>query len=1837
MSEMRVPSPSPTIPGYNRRAAEQLIRHVRAGRYCALLGPRFAGKSQLLHFVQAELGRSPAHTCVYIDLQEVEISTQTGFFASLVDAVARCVMEKTDCKVSASPVGVISGVVFRGFLENALVSVARDLVLVIDHLEAVPNDLLQALLTSLRAVYMDQQLYEHRLVAVVSGALSLATLTVGESSPFRGIAQRVLVGDLAEADNQALIAEHLRVNDIQASSPARAWLLRAARGDPFLIAMICGQCTRTVGGRPSRKLTVATVKRLVREFVRDRAPNYPPLQEAIQLVEESPDLLRCVLLLLERDAVPRRELPLPLSPDLDPLYLTGLVREVDGDSYTFRNEIYRQALDHHFDPGRVGHVLTMAGRWDLAIDYLEHSVREGREEYRSELLAATINSIYAAQDTKRTAYYLARGLLAAFGVQEACIYYLSAQKDALSQVERLGPTPEGALPVAQVISVDADCLEARVYREGRYFRRYDEGAGRTVLAVPLLVPGGGPIGVVTAYDYLTGHELARQRERIIQLMGYLNQAARAVQEVRSREFQDLRIQDQDVQLQEKTRQLSLLHRISTLVQSMTDLDKMLNLVLTGITAYYGLGFNRAWLFVLDSEHAHLTGRMAIGDFTHEEAHRSWERAAQDSFDEYVRRLLAGDALESTPVDEPTRELCIPISEPSEDLFSRAVFKRRVFGWTASSAGPSTLPPDFQQRFDPEAVIVAPLLAQGECLGIAVVDNKFSPRAYTTADEEILVTFANQAATAIVSVRQRQQEQRRRELAETMRDISRVIGGSLELKEVFKLILEQMARVLPYDTASVQLLSPDGNELEITASRGFDDPVSVNALAFPLEGDYPNVRVWRSQKPLRYADVHDLFPHFAEPRYHATRVHGWLGVPLMVGGEAIGVLTLDSFTAGTYTPEHESLAMIFAAQAAVAIQNARLFASAQRRIRDLEIVNDVAQIVNTRLDTRDLLQVIVSQIAKHLNCTHCTFFFPQRVDGELMLVPRVTYGVHQEQVQQLLTRRFRPGEGLAGWVFQHGTSLVLPDARQDSRFASARRNRDQPRSMLVAPVKVGDRTIGVISADQDTFGWFNESDRRLVDALAQHAGIAIERSAALELLHDVGRRIISAQRVDDILQQIVSGAIRLTNTTSGVIYLVSEDGQSIVRSYQHPPDFDHPPPRIGGQEGLTWQVVRTGQELIFPDIRQDTRVNPALRDRGVRSMIAVPLKLDGQEVLGVLYLNDAHRRDFTETEISLLSTLATQAAIAIVNARLLQNTSAALQKRVAEMETLQQINDAITSTLDLNEVLEMILDRAIELTGAIQGAVQLVSEDGQALELAMARGPVLIPIGKRLGLSDSVTGKAVQEGRTYRISDLQSPEWRHFYRDHMPGIRSELAVPMRFEDRVVGVINIASADVDAFNQDDEHLLEGLAKQAAIVIRNATLYQAVRRRSQHWQALCEASKAIAAGFTTERRRVLDHIAELAVERITGVAGPKAAWGAILLYDEAAKALQFESVHPLRPELEARLGERWPLDRGTAPGGRIGITGRAVLSRRLQRVADVHADPDYLAFNPATRSELDVPLLDGDDVIGVLSVESDRSSAFDENDEQALQGLAELAVIAVKNAAQTEKLSRINAVALMGAWGADIVHDVNREVGAIRRASFLLQQHPDLPPEFCEQLRNIDQYAAALALPELPEQPLEPGRALEMRDAPLLDEVVRTEVERIRPAYPHVSWQFELKSAGVQVAIHEQWLRRLLRHLIHNAGRAVQSDVEPGLVTVRTAVQGAMSEVQVEDTGDGIPSEIVPLLFRRPVPHASRQPGRGLLLVRFLAEQYGGDAKLLWNRPGQGACFAFNIPLAQSAAGF
>ena len=523
----------PTTAGYHREAIEQITQCVEERVYCALLGPRLCGKTLLLRFIEQDLAQLLGWTCVYIDLHNIRTTTQQVFFADLIRMTAQQLTEKTGRTLALPDENLASSAGYRAFLSDSLETLGCDLLLMFDPLEALPTDLVQALLTSLRAAYMDQQMKENQLTVVVSGALSLATSTVGESSPFRGIARRVFIGDLSESDSETLILDFLREDGISATNPAIQKLVSATSGDVYLIRQITQYCSERVRSRTSSRLRSRDVDLIINRFLRKDVFHYAPLIEAIWLIEEDPDLLQGILQLLAEDSVPRSALPLPLSPDLDPLYLTGVVEKIEPDQYRLQNLIYHQFLKHHFSPDRVGRVLAMAGRWESAIDYLESSILQDSQGFRSDLLPATINSMYASQDLSQAVHFLQRGLSAAFGIGKSQIWLRLPGTDRLRSIGS-GDLTRGSEPGNdQEIPVAADRLEARAYRTQVAIRGQEEQES-ILRAFPLMVPGSQPIGVLTISEQLTNQPQVDLRERDLQMTGFLNQATRALHAVRLR-------------------------------------------------------------------------------------------------------------------------------------------------------------------------------------------------------------------------------------------------------------------------------------------------------------------------------------------------------------------------------------------------------------------------------------------------------------------------------------------------------------------------------------------------------------------------------------------------------------------------------------------------------------------------------------------------------------------------------------------------------------------------------------------------------------------------------------------------------------------------------------------------------------------------------------------------------------------------------------------------------------------------------------------------------------------------------------------------------------------------------------------------------------------------------------------------------------------------------------------------------------------------------------------------------------------------------------------------------
>jgi sigma-B regulation protein RsbU (phosphoserine phosphatase) len=493
-----------------------VVRHLMNDECVALLGPPMSEKSHLLRDVAEALELGGRFRPLPVDLWRTRSNDEAAFFTSLANLLAKELGETAPREVEP-PTDARS---FQSYLALTAGAGGSSLALLIDHLQALPHDLVHSLLVALRAAYMEREAdAPHTLVAVVTGGINLVGLSSGPTSPFN-IAKPVVAAPLTPEQSRALAEESLRSLGCSASINGMKRLLDWATGDRFLIPKICADSSELVSLHRMRHVTSAIAERAGRNLV--TRGSAPPIRLAIRMIEEDPDTVLDVLHLLDHGSLPRsRSRQMPTRTGTDRLQLTGAVVLADG-CYVFLNETCRQSLAAHFSTDRVGHILRIAGRWNEAITYL---APQRTRIARPQLLEAIVQSIYASDAPEQAITLLADGLRLGFGLADISIY--SAQP-ATAHLVRVYPR-DGREELVDLR--DPGCVEAQTFNLGNYALRGTADEARLVVA---LSSSNRPLGVVTVEKYVENRDPHDLPEELPDLLRFLQHAAGAMENVITR-------------------------------------------------------------------------------------------------------------------------------------------------------------------------------------------------------------------------------------------------------------------------------------------------------------------------------------------------------------------------------------------------------------------------------------------------------------------------------------------------------------------------------------------------------------------------------------------------------------------------------------------------------------------------------------------------------------------------------------------------------------------------------------------------------------------------------------------------------------------------------------------------------------------------------------------------------------------------------------------------------------------------------------------------------------------------------------------------------------------------------------------------------------------------------------------------------------------------------------------------------------------------------------------------------------------------------------------------------
>ena len=386
--------------------------------------------------------------------------------------------------------------------------------------------------------------------------------------------------------------------------------------------------------------------------------------------------------------------------------------------------------------------------------------------------------------------------------------------------------------------------------------------------------------------------------------------------------------------------------------------------------------------------------------------------------------------------------------------------------------------------DSRSAMSAPLEARNRIVGVITLVHP-QPGHFTEEDMTLLQAIADQASIAVENARLFQAEREGRSFASTLQEVARIMNSALEPSLVFPGVLEQLERVIHYDSASIFL--EEGGQLKLVAAKGFEDDSKLIGATLPPDPGLLTRQVLETRKPLLVDNVQKQ-PGWAHHKDlpGSDLVRGWIGAPLVLRDKAVGVLSVDSHQADVFSENDLEVVSAFADHAAAAVANAQLFDASQRQLQATQALAEAARAVTATLNLDEVLERILSETMRSLQSEAASLALLTDASGALQF--RHALGMGAERVRGL---RLQKGQGIAGWVAEHGEALVVPDVHSDPRFFGFDEElQAQTRAIAAAPIRMQKRIIGVLEAINPQAGQFSPVHLELLDGIAGLAGTAI---------------------------------------------------------------------------------------------------------------------------------------------------------------------------------------------------------------------------------------------------------------------------------------------------------------------------------------------------------------------------------------------------------------------------------------------------------------------------------------------------------------------------------------------------------------------------------------------------------------------------------------------------------------------------------------------------------------------------------------------------------------------------
>ncbi len=1092
----------------------------------------------------------------------------------------------------------------------------------------------------------------------------------------------------------------------------------------------------------------------------------------------------------------------------------------------------------------------------------------------------------------------------------------------------------------------------------------------------------------------------------------------------------------------------------------------------------------------------------------------------------------------------------------------------------------------------------PLKLRGSTIGVLDVQDT-REAAFSDDDVAALQTLADQLAVAIDNARLVERTETQ------LRELS-LLHGEYSAATVTELASAERARGYVYDRINVMPM----------------DRMHVAAVGMP---------------PTRG----ETFAYVEPERTEST-----LTTPLKLHGQVIGNLGIQETESGRrWSPSEIALVEAVGEQVALALENAQHFAATQSAAQQRQVLNELAQALATNLNVEAVLEETYKGTSRLVDTTNFYIALYNAESNELSFPLAVEDGRRVEW-------QARPmGKGLSEHVIHtHHSMLIEEDVVQRLKELGIEMmlvgNRKPALSWLGVPLVIGEQVLGLIAVQSMTTPRaYDERGRDVLTAIASQTAIALqnanlfrETEAALaetQTLYLVGEIISRLGEWEETTQNLADLLVNRLGYGGAWLALVDVQGLMLrgvagagadvmagagLEQIRLDPQSSSPIARA---------VLDREPVLINDPLQNDQTTDAYVGSNG--GPVAVMPILIGDEAVGVLVVSrSAGEPEITKRDLEVLDAVADQASVALQNNRLLEQA----QRRAVQLAAASEVARDATAILEIGQLLDETVQLISQQFGFYHAGVFLLDEAGEYAVLRAASsegGQRMLERGHRLPVGKVGIVGYVSATGTPRIALDVGEDAMHFVNPDLPNTRSEMGLPLKVRDQVIGVLDVQSTEEAAFSDDDVATMETLADQLAAAIVNARLFDEVRTEAVRRTLLNEVQQAGMASLDLEE--LLHRSGEVISLRMSKCS-------AVFIWSVEAGCLRLVAAHD-EDGLDIPSVDDVELTREMSPAVFSDVVDGQSLAVLEAQTAFVGQSSAALAERLGIQTGVFIPLVGRNQVLGVLAIDQsgeemedlDFIESIGTNLSVALES-TRLYREAVETAEQLQEMDRLKSQFL-----ANMSHELRTPLNSIIGFSRVILKGIDGPltdmqRTDLEAVYNSGQHLLELINSILDISKIQAGKMeLSFEDTDLRDVihvVMSTAIALVKDK--PIELQQSVPDTLPIIRVDSRRVRQVLLNLVGNAAKFT----EEGFIRMKASATPAEVIISVADSGIGIPEDKQENIFEEfmQVDGSSTRAvggtGLGLSISRHFIEMHGGR---IWveSTVDVGSTFYIALPIA------